>query len=231
MASPELNLEIPSRLAEREDMSLLPMVRRIEKFEGNNGTPAGKRAAKKAITDLIPFQVDENQLRIIKKPSGEPAAEYDEQLYSQLLAHGIFDIPFSITHFDGIALAFALTDRIDFDWLKIGVDLTSEERMRRFVGKRNILRFTPEELEEANESPTSIACRFSVKESVSKALGTGFSQGILGTDIHTTEEDGQVSIALTGEAQTRAHELGLNTWEIAIAHEGALVASYVIAHS
>lgn len=231
MGEIDKDLEIPQSFAEKTSISLPPMLRRIEKFEGKNGSPAGKLAAKKAIVDILPIEVDERSLRILKNPSGEPVADYSDEMYWAMLSHGICDVAFSITHYAGVALAFAVIDRVDFDRLSVGVDLTSEERMRRFVGKRNVLRFTSEELDEANDDATSIARRFSVKESVAKALGTGFSQGIFGTDIHTHEQDGNVSVLLTGQAQTRANELGFNGWEIAIANDGPLVASYVIAHS
>lgn len=97
----------------------------------------------------------------------------------------------------------------------IGHDMIDVRRIERTLerfGERFTLRvFT--EIERAKSDrrrnrASSYAKRFAVKEATSKALGTGFSQGVYMRDIGTVNKpSGQPTLALTGGALARLHRL------------------------
>ena len=119
-----------------------------------------------------------------------------------------------------------------------GVDLVEVARIARLVeahGDRFLTRcYMPGELAHADARPKRrtehLAARFAVKEAVLKALGTGWSGGILWTDVEVcSDARGKPTLALHGEAARIARELGAQAWSISITHAAGLAVASAIA--
>lgn len=91
-----------------------------------------------------------------------------------------------------------------------GVDMIEIKRMKKAIEKhgRSILEkvFTPDEISYCENRKSmkfqSYAARFSAKEAVSKALGTGISSGISFRDIEiTVTETGKPQVVFHGRAK------------------------------
>ena len=100
--------------------------------------------------------------------------------------------------------------------LGIGSDLCSIERIQKSLdrfGDRFVNRvFTPQERQRAERRPLtragSYAKRFAAKEAFSKAVGTGFRDGVFLRDIGVVNlASGAPTLALTGGAKARLDDL------------------------
>jgi holo-[acyl-carrier protein] synthase len=111
---------------------------------------------------------------------------------------------------------------IDKTMIRTGVDLIEVERIDRAIlrhGDRFFERFfTARELVETFGHTPALAARFSAKEAVAKALGTGI--GDVGwKDIEITKGKSKEPIlVLHGPAKAIADELGLVHWTISLSH-------------
>ena len=77
-----------------------------------------------------------------------------------------------------------------------------------------------------------LARQFSAKEAVSKALGTGMRSGVHFRNIEIVrKESGAPLVRLTGEAKSRAEELGISAIHISMSDERDYAICYVIASS
>ncbi len=109
--------------------------------------------------------------------------------------------------------------------MRCGIDIIRIERIERAVdrgGQRFLERvFTPAELSICDMSMQRLAGRFSAKEAVSKALGTGFwSEGISLKDLEILSSgSGEPELHLHGAAHTRYKELGVYDIALSISHE------------
>jgi holo-[acyl-carrier protein] synthase len=74
-----------------------------------------------------------------------------------------------------------------------------------------------------------LAGQFAAKEAVSKALGTGFSDGVAFGDVEVGRtEEGAPFVHLRGGAAARAEALGVDAWLVSISHgETAAIASTI----
>src|SRR5438105_2995787 len=108
-----------------------------------------------------------------------------------------------------------------------GIDIVETARIRKLVqdhGQRFLDRcFTPLEQQYCARSSKRyyehLAGRFAAKEAVLKVLGTGWRGGIAWTDIEILNEpSGQPKIALTGESEKIAANLGITRWHVSISH-------------
>lgn len=73
----------------------------------------------------------------------------------------------------------------------------------------------------------SAAAMFAAKEAVAKALGTGFSEGIMPGQIEVTHaKNGAPSIRLNGRAKERLDEMGGDEVLISLTHEGNLAMAF-----
>ena len=121
----------------------------------------------------------------------------------------------------------------------IGTDLTDRRRIQRaydrfgdrFVAK--VLSATEIKVFQSMGDGKQIAYlakQFAAKESVVKALGTGFSQGIALHQIEITRRPtGAPALNLEGRALARATELGISTWSISISDDGDYALAFVTA--
>ena len=121
--------------------------------------------------------------------------------------------------------------------LGIGTDLTVTERIARLVerhGDRFLLRvFTPREREECfrwrQTWAAALAARFAAKESVMKALGTGYRQGVKFQDIEVFHHpSGKPDVRLSGATAEHARRLGVESMFVSLTHDGGLAVAMVI---
>ena len=108
-----------------------------------------------------------------------------------------------------------------------GIDIIETDRIKHSVeehGERFLDRvYTRSEQDYCERSKKRyyehLAGRFAAKEAVLKVLGTGWRGGIAWTDVEVIREtSGQPKIALTGECQRIARDLGISRWHVSISH-------------
>lgn len=107
-----------------------------------------------------------------------------------------------------------------------GIDIVGVDRIRQSVnrhGSRFIKRvFTPDEAAYCRDKaswPQHFAGRFAAKEAVAKALGMGFTDGVLCRDIAIERDDaGGPGVVLSGRAAELADEMAIHTWHVSISH-------------
>ena len=72
------------------------------------------------------------------------------------------------------------------------------------------------------------AARFAVKEAAMKALGTGFSQGVVWRDVEVVRRGGPPQLQLHGAAAERFAALGGRSSAVTITHTDTLAMAHVI---
>lgn len=105
---------------------------------------------------------------------------------------------------------------------RTGIDIIEIARIQEAMdrwGERFLQRiYTEPELRQCRQKPPRLAIRFSGKEAVMKALGTGV-KGIGWREIEIlTEPSGQPLVHLHGKARKKAEELGLEPLAISLSH-------------
>ncbi|HWZ27008.1 MAG TPA: holo-ACP synthase [Gemmatimonadales bacterium] len=76
----------------------------------------------------------------------------------------------------------------------------------------------------------ALAARLAAKEAFLKALGTGWGPGISFTQVEVVgSEGGAPRLQLSGVAQARARELGVDRLHLTLSHEGTFAAAVVVA--
>ncbi|GAA1752830.1 holo-ACP synthase [Aeromicrobium alkaliterrae] len=110
----------------------------------------------------------------------------------------------------------------------VGVDVVDLARFAESLERTPTLRqrlLTPAEAELSLES---MAGRFAAKEAFVKALRA--PAGMSWTDIEVVVDDrGAPSFVLSGQAEARAHELGIVALHLSIAHDGPVATAFVVA--
>ena len=117
-----------------------------------------------------------------------------------------------------------------------GIDLVEFESMSRLLGHADV-DFVDECFTEKERSRipvgvhrlAHISGQFAAKEAVTKALGTGFGDGVSFSDVEIgRDEAGAPFVQLHGEAAARARALGIGAWFVSISHgETAAIASTI----
>ncbi len=118
----------------------------------------------------------------------------------------------------------------------IGTDIIETDRINALIekyGQRFLDKvFTATEQEicmPAANCGQRLAARFAAKESVMKALGTGWAQGVRFRDIEIpSREKEPPRIELRGMAAQRAQELGGNRWHVSLTHIHKYAVAFVI---
>ena len=118
----------------------------------------------------------------------------------------------------------------------VGTDILDVRRIQRTLARFGT-RFTDKVLcaEErrslsGKQLAAYVARQFSAKEAVSKALGTGMRSGVHFRNIEIArKESGAPLVRLTGEAKSRAEELGVSDIHISMSDEHDYAIAYVIA--
>jgi holo-[acyl-carrier protein] synthase len=76
-----------------------------------------------------------------------------------------------------------------------------------------------------------LAIRFAAKEACLKALGTGWDDGVLFTDVEVRSSGGRLSIQLAGVAAARSQELLVRSIQLSTTRSGATIGAYVVLES
>ena len=119
--------------------------------------------------------------------------------------------------------------------LGVGVDLCGVARIERAIEKEHFYErvFTPEERAYLNQKgkgrAQSAAAMFAAKEAVAKALGTGFSGGVMPWNISVVHnEKGAPAAELTGAAKERLEQMGGAGVRISLSHEGGSAIAFAV---
>lgn len=117
-----------------------------------------------------------------------------------------------------------------------GFDLVSVARIALLLATDDAFEtrtFTAKEREacaERADRAQALAARLAAKEACLKALGTGWGPGISFAQVEVISGDGsQPRLHLTGGAQARAQELGVERIHVTLTHEGGFAGAAVIA--
>lgn len=109
--------------------------------------------------------------------------------------------------------------------IKCGVDIVEINRINDAISNERFIRriFNDSEIayceNKKNRRAECYSARFACKEAVSKALGTGFTNGISFTDIEVvTAEDGSPTVRLKGEALNRFNYIKGKHIEVSLSH-------------
>ncbi len=119
----------------------------------------------------------------------------------------------------------------------LGTDLVRGARFRRFLeeGKTALLErlFTMAERDYAfskRDPAPHLAARFAAKESFSKALGTGFRDGLSWQEIEVVHDPlGKPELVLKGRAAAMCQERGLSSLFLSLSHDGDYALAVVVA--
>lgn len=89
--------------------------------------------------------------------------------------------------------------------------------------------FDPRELP-ADASAERVAARWAAKEAAAKALGTGFAEGIVPSQIAVlSQPSGAPALHLSGAALARAQALGATRFHVSLSHaDGTAVATVIL---
>lgn len=121
--------------------------------------------------------------------------------------------------------------------VRTGIDIVEIDRIRNAAEKTGdafIRRvYTEKEIQycesRKNANMSSYAARFSAKEAVSKALGTGIALGIAFLDIEIVNDAyGKPMVFLHGEAEKRYRSIGGKALDISLTHSRDYAAAYVV---
>ncbi len=120
--------------------------------------------------------------------------------------------------------------------MRVGTDITEVRRIRELMGRHAAFRatvFTPQEIdycESKRHSCEHYAARFAVKESVMKAVGRGWLQGLEWTDIEVVRRaSGEPLIAAHGSLRATMQKLGIGAFAVSLSHCRSHATAVVIA--
>lgn len=114
-----------------------------------------------------------------------------------------------------------------------GIDIVGIPRIAALLARhreRFLARwFDPRELPD-DARPERVAARWAAKEAAAKALGTGFAEGIVPSQIAVLSlPSGAPQLHLAGAALARAQALGATRYHVSLSHaDGAAVASVIL---
>lgn len=184
---------------------------------------SGRLAARLAVADALPFRTPTGSIRVEARETGEPYVHLLDPYLTSQLQNGIVDVPVSIAHDGGIAVAVAGVNRGEKDGFRVGIDITFADPEKRTFKNPTRKLLTAEEFEETGDDVNKIAARWAIKEAVSKTLGTGHTNGVFRQRIVTHEKDGQFFISLAESARPFQDFWGIEDWRISIGQEGSAI--------
>ncbi len=119
----------------------------------------------------------------------------------------------------------------------VGTDIVDVERIAKVYRKQgeafaNRLLSADElvELDDQHYPERFLAKRWALKEAVSKALGTGITQGVCFRDMTIGHKpSGQPILLLTGSTLDKAVSLGITDWSISVSDEKHHTVAFVVA--
>jgi holo-[acyl-carrier protein] synthase len=116
--------------------------------------------------------------------------------------------------------------------MAVGIDIIEIERVRKVLERHpeRFLRrvYTPEEVAFCRGRVSELAARFSAKEAVMKALGTG-ARGLAWREIEILpNRRGKPLVYLHGQAKLRAETIGLRGVDVSLTHDADLAIAAVV---
>lgn len=117
---------------------------------------------------------------------------------------------------------------------RLGVDAVDVKRLARELGSPigadfKLRIFTASEIADCRDQVSKYATRWAVKEAVSKAIGTGFRQGLHASQIEViTAPDGSIRVAPTA-GHRWPHDADTWAWTVSASHEGNVAVATAIA--
>ncbi len=121
----------------------------------------------------------------------------------------------------------------------VGTDIIEVARMQKSLDRhgdsfaKRILH--PDELlqlQKVTKQDQFLAKRFAVKEAASKALGTGFAEGVSWQNIYISHDSlGKPLLHFEGKAKQRAESLGVRHQHVSLSDEKAYAVAFVILES
>jgi len=123
--------------------------------------------------------------------------------------------------------------------LGIGTDLLAIARMELAYERkgmrlvRRILSEAERDVWQAHATPVNfLAKAFAAKEALSKALGTGISQGVSFQDFTITRSElGQPVVTISGAAQRRMDTLGGRSLLLSLSDDGGFIQAFAVLSS
>lgn len=118
----------------------------------------------------------------------------------------------------------------------IGTDIVRVERIKKSLDRKadafalRILHASElQQMRSAIKQEQFLAKRFAIKEAASKALGTGFAEGVSWQDIYVEHDElGKPILFFSGKAQLRADALGVNRHHVSVSDEEEYAVAFVI---
>jgi holo-[acyl-carrier protein] synthase len=113
------------------------------------------------------------------------------------------------------------------------VDIAAFSRLLEGCAQSPSRHFTNAELAEIGESGNKnerLAGRFAIKESVMKALGVGWGDGIAFTDIEVSANDrGAPNVILRRKLLELQNQMAISRWSVSASHTGSVAFASAIA--
>lgn len=177
---------------------------------------AGRFTAKIAIMQALGGEdIDPLEISIGSLPSKQPIARIEGSAGALL---GNRNISVSISHDANLAIAMAILSPNSTP-IGIGADVASVERIYKAIEKHGEKffkrQFTQKEKKDLDGDIVKITQKWAAKESLAKALGTGFwKEGVAWTDVEILSEEKEETVELSGGALQKAKSLGFTNWKI-----------------
>lgn len=195
---------------------------------------AGRLAGKHAVRNILEETVPWVDISIEPTPSEQPIIQLSGYALEVAKSRNIARMPISISHDQGIAMAFVMGVDDSSDSLCLGTDIASVARIEGVFSKHgaHFLRriYSPEEIDQAAGDVVRLTEMWAGKEAVTKALGTGvWREGIAWTDIAILNaEIKSPSVHISGAALIQARRKGLQSFAINFIHDFANPMAFVV---
>ena len=115
--------------------------------------------------------------------------------------------------------------------IAIGVDLVDVARFEKTLSRTPGIAarvFTEDERAECQDSTSSLAGKWAIKEAVAKALVD--NRGHAWHDCVTSRGTlGEPRVELRGELQQSAAARGISSWHVSVSHDGGMAIAFVVA--
>ena len=118
----------------------------------------------------------------------------------------------------------------------IGSDIVSVARMKKSLDRhgeafsqRILHPLELDQMQKVTNKEQFLAKRFAVKEAASKAIGTGFAEGVSWKDIYLEHDGlGKPILCFSGKAQGHIERLGVNQQWVTLSDEQDYAVAFVI---
>jgi holo-[acyl-carrier protein] synthase len=119
------------------------------------------------------------------------------------------------------------TDIVQISRMRTSVERSGEGFVKRILHPNELQKF--KQYQCPQQQIAYLAKRFAAKEALSKALGTGISQGVSLTEIETYHNAlGQPQLKLHGKTAQKAQELGVQHRYLSLSDEKEYAIAYVV---